>query len=58
MSESDNTFKRAPKRKPLKGKSVSVSPEMRQAYADLIKERESKQETYGRHLPQEEPRRR
>lgn len=58
MSGSDNTFKRAPKRKPLKGKSVSVSPEMRQAYADLIKERESKQETYGRHLPQEEPRRR
>ncbi|GJD79158.1 hypothetical protein [Methylobacterium gregans] len=58
MSGSDNTFKRAPKRKPLKGKSVSVSPEMRQAYADLIKERETKQEAYGRHLPQEEPRRR
>jgi len=58
MSGSDNTFKRAPKRKPLKGKSVTVSPEMRQAYADLIKERESKQDTYARHLPQEEPRRR
>ena len=50
---SDNTFKKAPKRKPAKGKSVSVSPEMRQAYADLIQERAEKQETYGRHLPQE-----
>ena len=50
---SDNTFKKAPKRKHAKGKSVSVSPEMRQAYADLIQERAEKQETYGRHLPQE-----
>jgi hypothetical protein len=58
MSETNNTFKKAPKRKPTKGKSVSVSPEMRQAYADLIQERASKQETYGRHLPQEETRKR
>ena len=58
MAESDNIFKKAPKRKPMKGKSVSVSPEMRQAYADLIKEREAKQESYARHLPQDETRRR
>ncbi|WP_342152428.1 hypothetical protein [Methylorubrum sp. SB2] len=53
MADTSDTFKKAPKRKPSKGKSVAVSPEMRQAYADLIKERESKQETYGRHLPQD-----
>ncbi|GJE76861.1 MULTISPECIES: hypothetical protein [Methylorubrum] len=53
MAEPSDTFKKAPKRKPAKGKSVAVSPEMRQAYADLIKEREAKQETYGRHLPQD-----
>ena len=58
MSDTNNTFKKAPKRKPAKGKSISVSPEMRQAYADLIKEREAKQETYARHLPQDETRRR
>jgi hypothetical protein len=58
MSDASNTFKKAPKRKPAKGKSVSVSPEMRQAYADLIRERAEKQEAYGRHLPQDETRRR
>ncbi|MGH1590705.1 hypothetical protein ACRBEV_23060 [Methylobacterium phyllosphaerae] len=58
MSETSNTFKKAPKRKPVKGKSISVSPEMRQAYADLIQERAEKQEAYGRHLPQDETRRR
>ena len=47
MSDTNNTFKKAPKRKPTKGKSVSGSPEMRQAYADLIQERAEKQEAYG-----------
>ncbi|WP_375454655.1 hypothetical protein [uncultured Methylobacterium sp.] len=50
MSES-NTFKKAPKRKTEKARKVSVSPEMRQAYADLITEKATKQESYGRHLP-------
>ncbi|GJE60288.1 hypothetical protein [Methylobacterium trifolii] len=54
MTDASNTFKKAPKRKPTKGKSVSVSPEMRQAYADLIKEKADKQEAYGRHLPSNE----
>ncbi len=58
MTDASNTFKKAPKRKAAKGKSVSVSPEMRQAYADLIRERAEKQEVYGRHLPQDETRRR
>ncbi|CAO4177812.1 hypothetical protein [Methylorubrum populi] len=57
MAETSDTFKKAPKRKPSKGKSVAVSPEMRQAYADLIKQREEKEQAYGRHLRQDEPRR-
>ena len=57
MADTSDTFKKAPKRKPSKGKSVSVSPEMRQAYADLIKEREEKEQAYGRHLRKDEPRR-
>ena len=52
------TTRTSPKRKAAKGKSISVSPEMRQAYADLIQERAEKQEAYGRHLPQDETRRR
>ncbi|AWV18391.1 hypothetical protein A3862_25080 [Methylobacterium sp. XJLW] len=58
MSDTNTTFKKAPKRKAAKGKSINVSPEMRQAYADLIQERAEKQEVYGRHLPQDETRRR
>lgn len=58
MSETGDTFKKAPKRKPSKGKSIAVSPEMRQAYAELIRERAEKQEAYNRHLPQDETRRR
>ncbi|MFC6391148.1 hypothetical protein [Methylorubrum zatmanii] len=57
MAETPDTFKKAPKRKPSKGKSVAVSPEMRQAYADMIKQREEKEQSYGRHLRQDEPRR-
>ncbi|MBB5760617.1 hypothetical protein ABEV34_06225 [Methylorubrum rhodesianum] len=57
MADTSDTFKKAPKRKPSKGKSVSVSPEMRQAYADLIREREEKEQAYGRHLRKDEPRR-
>ncbi len=57
MAETSDTFKKAPKRKPSKGKSVAVSPEMRQAYADMIKQREDKEQAYGRHLRQDETRR-
>ncbi|MCJ2026270.1 hypothetical protein [Methylobacterium sp. J-067] len=58
MSEIGDTFKKAPKRKPSKGKSISVSPEMREAYAEMIRQRAEKEEVYGRHLPQDETRRR
>ncbi len=58
MAETGDSFKKAPKRKPNKGKSIAVSPEMRQAYADLIRQKAEKEEVYGRHLPQDEPRRR
>jgi hypothetical protein len=58
MAETGDSFKKAPKRKPSKGKSIAVSPEMRQAYADLIREKSQKEETYGRHLPGDESRRR
>ncbi|WP_375274218.1 hypothetical protein [Methylorubrum thiocyanatum] len=57
MTNTSDTFKKAPKRKPAKGKTVTVSPEMRHAYADLIKEREEKEQAYGRHLRKDEPRR-
>ncbi|WP_187275475.1 hypothetical protein [Methylobacterium sp. WL6] len=57
MRETSNTFKKAPKRKKEKARTVSVSPEMRQAYADLITEKATKQESYGRHLPGTETKR-
>lgn len=50
MTETSNQFKKAPKRKKEKARTVSVSPEMRQAYADMIKEREVR-EDYAKHLP-------
>jgi len=50
MTETANQFKKAPKRKKEKTRSVSVSPEMRQAYADLIKQKEEREE-YAKHLP-------
>ncbi|WP_177232286.1 hypothetical protein [Methylobacterium gossipiicola] len=50
MTETANQFKKAPKRKKEKTRSVSVSPEMRQAYADLIKQKEER-EAYAQHLP-------
>ena len=51
MSEPSNTFKKAPKRKGDKGRRVNLSPEAKQAYADLIKQRQEQEEKYGRHLP-------
>ena len=53
MSDANNTFKNAPKRKADKGRRVSLSPEMKQAYADLITKRQEQEETYKRHLPSE-----
>lgn len=58
MAESSSTFKKAPKRKGDKGRRVTLSPEMKQAYADLITKRGEQEESYKRHLPQEEGKRR
>ncbi len=55
MNDTANQFKKAPKRKKEKARSVAVSPEMRQAYADLIKAREEREE-YAKHLPAEKGR--
>ena len=51
MPEPTDQFKRAPKRKPSKGKRVSLSAEAKDAYAKLIEERVKREEVYGRHLP-------
>ncbi len=51
MSDATNTFKKAPKRKGDKGRRVTLSPEAKQAYADLIQHRQDQEETYKRHLP-------
>ena len=58
MDESGSTFKKAPRRKGDKGRRVTLSAEMKQAYADLITKRQEQDETYRRHLPQDEPKRR
>jgi hypothetical protein len=55
MAETTNQFKKAPKRKKEKARSVTVSPEMRRAYADLIKQKEEREE-YAKHLPSEKGR--
>ena len=51
MPDPTDQFKRAPKRKPAKGRHVALSPEAKAAYAKLIEERVAREETYGRHLP-------
>jgi Sec-independent protein translocase protein TatA len=51
MNDATNTFKKAPKRKGDKGRRVTLSPEAKQAYADLIQHRQDQEETYKRHLP-------
>jgi hypothetical protein len=51
MPESSDQFKRAPKRKPSKGKHVALSADAKAAYAKLIEERVEREKAYGRHLP-------
>ena len=51
MPEPSDQFKRAPKRKPTKGKHVSMSAEDKAAYAKLIEDRVAREQAYGRHLP-------
>jgi hypothetical protein len=46
-----NQFKRQPRRKAARGKSVVVSEELKKAYTDLANERAAKEQAIGRHLP-------
>lgn len=47
----ENQFKRKPRRKPSRGKTVVVSAETRKTYTDLMEERAAKEIAVGRHLP-------
>ena len=51
MNDSSDQFKKAPRRKGDRGKSVKLTPEAKQAYADLINERIKSHNDYGKHLP-------
>jgi hypothetical protein len=57
MSESPDQFRRAPKRKPARAKHVTMSPEAKRAYEELMKERDEREKTYTRHLPPDSTRR-
>ena len=50
MTGPNDTFQRAPKRKPLRGKHVAVSGDAKAAYEALIREKEER-ELRDRHLP-------
>lgn len=57
MADNSETFQRPPKRKAARGKHVSMSPEAKRAYEEMMKEREERDRTYTRHLPQDSTRR-
>ncbi len=57
MDEAQNQFKRAPRRKAARGRTVTLSAEVKQAYADLLQERHKREIEYGRHLPADDKRR-
>ena len=46
-----NQFKRAPRRKAERGKRVTMSPEAKKVYEDLMQERAAKELAYGQHMP-------
>lgn len=56
MREPADTFKKAPKRKPSRGKHVAVSGDVRRVYEALILEKEER-EKRERHLPPDMQRR-
>ncbi len=57
MSEPPDQFKRAPKRKAARARSVTMSPEARRAYEDMMRERDEREKSYNRHLPPDSSRR-
>ena len=50
MASPPDTFRKAPRRAPVKGKRVVVSAEAKQAYEAIIREKEER-EKLARHLP-------
>lgn len=51
MADARQQFKTSPRRKGDRGKTVTLSPEARQAYADVMNERVKRHEDYAKHLP-------
>ena len=54
---SEDQFKRAPKRKAVKARSVTMSPEAKRAYEEMMRERAERDAAYTRHLPPDSTRR-
>ncbi len=57
MSEPPDQFKRAPKRKPAKARSVTMTPDARRALEEMMRERDEREKAYNRHLPPDSTRR-
>ncbi|WP_336801598.1 hypothetical protein [Kaistia sp. MMO-174] len=51
MTETNDRFKKAPRRAKTPVKRVALSAEARQAYEDLVRTRDERDRTYGQHLP-------
>lgn len=51
MTETNDRFKKAPRKKAAPVKRVSLSAEARQAYEDLVRTRDERERAYGQHLP-------
>jgi hypothetical protein len=57
MGEHPDQFKKTRRRKGDRGKTVTVSAEAKQAYLDIIRERDQREATYAQFLPPTETRR-
>ena len=51
MAETDNRYKKKPRRVADKGRRVAISPVAKLAYEAEIRAREERETTYLRHLP-------
>lgn len=51
MNEPTDQFKRTPRRKGDRGRSVTISDDAKRAYAELMHEREKRENDYAKHLP-------
>lgn len=51
MVDTPDQFKRKPRQKKAPGKRVTISPEAKQAYEDLLRDRDERERTYAQFLP-------